>query len=106
MVIKTFQLEVQQLHFLDVCYNRKVFGGSNTDTEAQGQVSGNTNIIVNSGITVNGNIYGGSKGVINGTSINVNTGAINGNTNITLNTGTINGDIYGWRSKRWSFRFS
>lgn len=72
-----------------------VFGGSNTDTEAQGQVSGNTNIIVNSGITVNGNIYGGSKGVINGTSINVNTGAINGNTNITLNTGTIKGDIYG-----------
>lgn len=72
-----------------------VFGGSNTNTEAQGQVSGNTNIIVNSGITVNGNIYGGSKGVINGTSINVNTGAINGNTNITLNTGTIKGDIYG-----------
>ena len=72
-----------------------IFGGSNTNTIAQGKITGNTNITVNSSITINGNIYGGSRGVIENSAVNVNTGLITGNTNIVLNAGTVNGDIYG-----------
>ena len=73
-----------------------IFGGSNATSLDQGKVTGNTSILVNSSsITVNGNIYGGGYGLIDGTSININNGVITGNTNIELSAGTVNGDIYG-----------
>ena len=73
-----------------------IFGGSNATSLNQGKVTGNTSILVNSSsITVNGNIYGGGYGLIDGTSININNGVITGNTNIELSAGTVNGDIYG-----------
>ena len=72
-----------------------IFGGSNTNTVAQGKVTGDTNITVNSSITIKGNIYGGSKGVIENTTINLNTGLITGSTYVNLNAGTVQGDIFG-----------
>ena len=73
-----------------------ILGGSNATSLNQGKVTGNTSILVNSSsITVNGNIYGGGYGLIDGTSININNGVITGNTNIELSAGTVNGDIYG-----------
>ena len=73
-----------------------IFGGSKATTEAQGKVTGYTSIwIISSSVTVNGNIYGGSNGIINGTTINLNTGLITGDTEIVLNVGTVTGDIFG-----------
>jgi len=75
-----------------------VYGGSNTNA-----ITGNTNVIINSG-TYN-NVYGGSKSQDikgqTGTSsayknvfdnINLN---ISGSTNVTINGGTFNGNVYG-----------
>ena len=72
-----------------------IFGASNTATVAQGKVTGDTNITVDSSIIIKGNIYGGSKGVIENSTVNLNTGLITGNTNVTLNAGTVQGDIFG-----------
>jgi len=65
-----------------------VFGGSNATTEGSGTGIGNTNITINSSsVTVDGDIYGGSKGISN-------SGYITGTTTITLRAGTV-GNIYG-----------
>ena len=73
-----------------------IIGGSNGTSLDQWKLTCNTSILVNiTSITLNGNIYGGGYGLIDGTSININNGVITGNTNIELSAGTVNGDIYG-----------
>ena len=73
-----------------------VFGGSNATTIGQGRITGNTTItVIAASANINGNIYGGSNGTINGDSINLNNGAITGNTNVVINAGVITGNIYG-----------
>ena len=73
-------------------YGDTIFGGSNATTEAQGKVIGNTNIV---SYGTSRDIYGGSAGIINGTTINTNTGLITGDTNITLNNTSEVSNIYG-----------
>ena len=73
-----------------------IYGGSNATTVGQGKVTGDTYINIVGTITVNGSIFGGSNGVIDGETINLNTGLLTGLPTIELVNGAIvTGDIYG-----------
>ena len=73
-----------------------IFGGSNSTTVGSGKVNGSSTILLNStSSVVTGNVYGGSNGIINNGSINLNNGLITGSSSIKLNAGKVTGDIYG-----------